>query len=125
MSAESVGKAALSWTVSLATLNVPLKLGMVSVEFERAGDGGRGRGGDRLADAVRGEVLRPGDRAGRAHDLEHLAGVNVLTCMGRSNVTLNELFVPLMIRLSVPLELRAPRRSLGRARARSAAGCSG
>ena len=45
---------------------------------------------DRLADAAgrSREVLRAGDRAGRAHDLEHLAGVKVLTCMGRSNVTL-------------------------------------
>src|SRR3954454_18427668 len=31
--AESTGNAALSWTVSLATWKVPLKLGTVSVEF--------------------------------------------------------------------------------------------
>ena len=47
--AESVGKAALSWTVILATLNVPLKLGMVSVELSVPGPVA-GRGGDRLAE---------------------------------------------------------------------------
>ncbi len=32
-------------------------------------------------------------------------GVNVLVCMGRSNVTLSELFVPFRTRLSLPVPL--------------------
>ena len=71
--AESVGNAALSWTVSLATLNVPLKLGTVSVELSVPGPV-EVAAGIVWPTAVRGEVLRAGDRAGRAHDLEHLAG---------------------------------------------------
>ena len=55
LSAESFVKAALSWTVSLATLNVPLKLGMVSVEVSRAGDG---RGGGRRDASGRADPTR-------------------------------------------------------------------
>ena len=105
--AESVGKAALSWTVSLATLNVPPKLGTVSVELSVPGT---------VAEVAAGIVWpRLSDAKNCGPETEPVGpmiwstwpGVNVLTCMGRSNVTLNELLVPLTIRLSVPLEFGA------------------
>ena len=115
MRPESVENAALSWTVILAIVNVPLKLGTVSVELSVPGPVAS-RGGDDLADAVRREVLRAGDRAGRAHDLEHLArGEACSTCMGRSNVTLSVLVVPSVIRL--PLRVAARHRGAENLRA--------
>ena len=100
LSAESVGKATLSWTVTLATWNVSLKLGTVKVASRALGAGQR-RGGNRLGDAGR-IVLRAGDQADRAHDPKHVVGGEGADRMGRSKVTLIALLVPLRTRLSKP-----------------------
>ena len=56
-----------------------------------------------LIDAIVREILRTGDRAGRAHDLQDLVRREaVLACMGRSNVTLSALVVPLSTILLAP-----------------------
>ena len=68
---ESGWNAALNWTVMWPTVNVPPELGNGQCRDEGARSG-RGRRGDRLALVVRWERLRAGDRADRAHDLEHL-----------------------------------------------------
>ena len=115
---------ALSWTVILATLNVPLKLGMVSVESSVPGP-------VEFAAGIVWPMLSDGKNCGP--EIEPVGpmicstwpGVNVLACMGRSNVTLNVLVVPLVIRLSVPVPFRRPDDVLEFAgRGRSAAACS-
>ena len=63
----------MSWTVMSAIVKVPPKLGTVT-SSRACRRWSAGRGGDVLAGAVRREVLRAADRAGRAHDREHLAG---------------------------------------------------
>ena len=68
---ESGWNAALSWTVMSSILNVPSKLGMVNVELRTPGPVAVAAGivWRVLSEAI---SLRAGDRADRAHDLEHL-----------------------------------------------------
>ena len=90
-----------------AILNVPSKLGMVNVELSAPG----------LVALVAAGIVWPvllvdGKNCGPVIEpvgpmiWSTWLGVKVLTCMGRSNVTLSVLVVPSVIRLSLPRAAR-------------------
>ena len=103
---ESGENAAVSETVMSAIVNVPSKLGTVNVELESSSRrlDRSGRSG-RLTGSTAGPAIEPagpmidGRQPGEGTGCRRLAGRAVLTCIGRSNVTLSVLVVPSVIRL--------------------------
>src|SRR5262249_49328683 len=102
-SAESVWNAMLSPTVTLATLNVLFELGMVRGTVRTPGPEELAAG---IAWAMASEAKGSGPVMGPTGRMieSTWSGVNVLTCIGRSNVTWNRLVLSFISRLSAPVE---------------------
>src|SRR5262249_24070179 len=99
---ESVGKAALSWTVILATLNVLAELGTVSVEASVPGLVADVAAGIVLPTLFDGQDCGPVSEPAGPMVWSTSLGGNALTCVRQSKVRSNVLVVPLTIRLSLP-----------------------